>query len=104
MRLCLLIIYLLPLFSCDSGSFDKDKRQIIAKDVLRSHLPHHSKDFDVTGFREDTLSSWQESFFEHPIQYTLDYKYTDSTGAMQHKTGTVVFTPDGHSVITSKND
>ena len=88
---------------CDYGSFDKDKRQIMAKDFIRRHLPAHSKDFDITAFREDTLSNQLDSNFKRPIGYTLDYHFTDSTGQVQGKKSTVLFTPDGHSIITTIN-
>ena len=100
MRYTLLSVFLLILFGCDSGSFDKDKRQIMAKDALRSSLPPRSKGFDIIDFKEDTLPSWQE--LEHPIQYSMNYVYTDSSGAVQQRHGLVIFTPDGRSIISTQ--
>jgi hypothetical protein len=99
----IIILLLLFLASCDYGSFDKDKRQIMAKDYIHWHLPPHSTDFDVTSFKEDTLNNMLDSNFKRPISYTLDYRFTDSTKQVQQKTTTVLFTPDGHSIITSIN-
>ena len=87
------------IFSCDYGSFDKDKRQIMAKDAVREQLPRRSKNFDVTAFREDTLNAFADSDFKRPIGYSLDYQFTDSTGQIQTKKAIVVFTPDGHSIV-----
>jgi hypothetical protein len=101
MRILLSTIFLLLLLSCESTSFDKDKRQIWAKDEIRRQLPHASTAFDVTGFREDTLPTWPDTMIKRPIQYTLDFVYKDSTGALQQKTGHVFFTPDGKSLIQS---
>jgi hypothetical protein len=99
----LIILSVLFFASCDYGSFDKDKRQIMAKDYIHWHLPPHSNDFDVTGFREDTLNNMLDSNFKRPIAYTLDYYFTDSTRHVQQKKATVLFTPDGHSIITTIN-
>lgn len=100
----LLLLLSICILSCDYGSFDKDKRQIMAKDAVRGQLPQHSRNFDITGFREDTLDRLPGSNFDRPLGYTLNYEYTDSTGQLQTKQATVVFTPDGHSVIkTSVN-
>jgi hypothetical protein len=95
---------LLLLVSCESSVADKDKRQIIAKDEIRNKLPPRSRAFDITHFQEDTLSSWGDSAFKRPIRYVLDYEYKDSTGTLQHRTGAVVFTPDGKSIIHVAND
>jgi len=89
--------------SCDYGSFDKDKRQIMAKDYVHWHLPPHATDFDITSFREDTVNNMLDSNFKRPIVYTLDYHFTDSANHVQQKKATVLFTPDGHSIITAVN-
>ena len=104
MRSSLFSFLFLFIFSCDSGSFDKDKRQIMAKDVLRAGLPPRAKNFDVLSFKEDTLSAWKDSAFRHPIRYTIAYRYTDSAGAVQEKKGAVVFAPDGHSIISTRDE
>ena len=92
-------LVLLALLSCETSVADKDNRQITAKNEIRSKLPPKSRGFDITGFREDTLSSWSDSAFKRPIRYVLDYQYQDSTGTLQQRTGSVVFTPDGKSII-----
>jgi hypothetical protein len=99
------IILLSVLFfaSCDYGSFDKDKRQIMAKDYVRWHLPQHSTDFDVISFKEDTLNNMIDSNFKRPIAYTLNYHFTDSADHIQQRASTVLFTPDGRSIITPIN-
>lgn len=99
------IILLSVLFfsSCDYGSFDKDKRQIMAKDYVRWHLPLHSTDFDITSFKEDTINYMLDSNFKRPIAYTLNYHFTDSTDHIEQRTTTVLFTPDGHSLISTIN-
>jgi len=89
--------------SCDYGSFDKDKREIMAKDYVHWHLPPHATDFDITSFREDTVNNMLDSNFKRPIAYTLDYHFTDSANHVQQKKATVLFTPDGHSIITAIN-
>ena len=99
----LIIISILFFSSCDYGSFDKDKRQIMAKDYVHWHLPSHSFDFDVNSFKEDTLNNMLDSNFKRPIAYTIDYHFTDSLNTVQQKTATVLFTPDGHSIITTIN-
>lgn len=102
MRYMFFIAFPLLLAGCEASSFSADKRQIEAKDEIRAMLPHAARSFDVTSFREDTLASWKDSSFKHPIQYTLDFVYTDSTGALQQKTGQVLFTPDGNSVMQTQ--
>jgi len=104
MRLCFSVLVLSLLFcQCETETFDKDKRQIAAKDAILNKL-HRARDFEVTGFREDTLSSWGDSVLKQPIRYTLNFVYTDSTGSAQHKTGEVIFTHDGKSLVTAQID
>lgn len=73
----------------------------MAKDHVRWNLPPHSKDFDITSFREDTLNNQLDSNFKRPIAYRLEYHFTDSTDHVQEKITTVLFTPDGRSIITA---
>ncbi len=90
----------LLVFSCDNSRFDKDKRQIIAKDeIIKKNS--RSTAFEITSFKEDTLQSWPDSAFKHPIRYSLDLIYKDSANVWQRKRGTVIFTPDGNSIINS---
>lgn len=93
-------IFLLALFSCDYHRFDKDKRQIMAKNEISNKLPR-ARSFDITAFKEDTLSNFTDSIFKRPIRYTLDFVYKDSANVLQKKRGIVIFTPDGRSIITS---
>jgi hypothetical protein len=96
------LFFLLLLFSCESGSFDKDKRQIAAKDAIREQLPRASRQFEIIRFGEDTLPSWRDTVFNQPIRYILDFRYKDSTETVQQRRGYVVFTPDGKSIIQSQ--
>lgn len=89
------------IISCENNSFDSDKRQLVAKNEIREKLGN-IRSFDITRFREDTLSNWKDSTFKRPIRYTLDVVYKDSTGATQNKEAFVLFAPDGKSVITSQ--
>lgn len=100
MRYLFFCILLTAFFSCENPRFDKDKRQIIAKNEIRSKLKRASS-FDITGFKEDTLPASPDSIFKNPIRYTLDFVYKDSVNALQKKKGVVLFTPDGHSIISS---
>ena len=100
MRYLFFCVLLLAFVSCENRRFDKDKRQIIAKDEIRSKL-QRARSFDITGFNEDTLSNYPDSAFKNPIRYTLDFVYKDSANVLQRKRGVVLFTPDGNSVINS---
>jgi hypothetical protein len=102
MRILFVIVTVLLLYSCESAGFDSDKRQIRAKDEIRSRLPNRTTDFDITAFKEDTLHNWPDSGFVNPLQYSLDYTFKDSSGTIHHEKGSVVFTPDGKSVIQTK--
>ncbi|MEJ7675495.1 MAG: hypothetical protein WKF59_23020 [Chitinophagaceae bacterium] len=88
------------LFSCDNPRFDKDKRQIIAKDEIFNKNPGTTS-FEITSFKEDTLQISPDSAFKHPIRYSLGFIYKDSAKVWQTKRGTVIFTPDGNSIINS---
>lgn len=97
----LLFWLLVVLTACEAESFDSDKRQIVAKDQIRRQLKK-ARSFDVTGFREDTLPTYTDTTVKNPIQYSIDFTYTDSAGHPQQKKGIVVFTPDGKSVLNSR--
>lgn len=102
----LLFVFIAPIFfSCETHNFDRDKRQIMAKDEIRSKL-HKIHGYDITGFREDTVDATAEAGLKKAIRYQLEFQYVDSTSALQKKTGDVFFTPDGlsiiHSIITDK--
>jgi hypothetical protein len=96
----LLFLLLIILASCETQSFESDKRQLIAKDLIRRQL-HKSRFFDITGFKEDTLQTYPDTTIKHPLRYSLDFVYTDSAGVVQKKKGIVIFTPDGKSVLNS---
>jgi hypothetical protein len=96
-----LFVLTIIIFACENISFERDKRQLIAKSEIRDKLKN-IKAFDVTGFKEDTLNSWKDSTFKNPIRYRLNVTYKDSNGAMQNKEAFVIFTPDGKSVISSQ--
>ncbi|MGI8583695.1 MAG: hypothetical protein ACR2KX_15965 [Chitinophagaceae bacterium] len=100
MKYLFISVFLLAFFSCENRLFDKDKRQLIAKDEIRRKLIG-SRSFDITGFKEDTLSNFPDSTFKHPIRYMLDFVYKDSDNVLQKKRGIVIFTPDGNSIINS---
>jgi hypothetical protein len=103
MRYIFFSILFFVFYSCENPRFDKDKRQLIAKDEIRNKL-RRARSFDITGFKEDTLSGFPDSLFKRPIRYTLDFVYEDSNKVLQRKRGTVIFTPDGRSVISSSID
>ena len=96
-----LFIFMAPVFfSCETHNFDSDKRQIMAKDEIRGKL-HKISDYDITGFREDTVDANGEAGLKREIRYQLDIQYKDSGKILQKKTGEVFFTPDGKSIIHS---
>lgn len=98
MRSAFLFLLIACFCACENNRFDSDKRQIMAKDLLREKAPRN-RSFDITGFREDTLKSYEDTLFKKPILYTIDYIYNDSTGKQINKRGEVVFSPDGRSII-----
>lgn len=100
--LFLLAFAALLLVGCESANFDKDKRQIAAKNAIREMLPPTAHNFDVTAFGEDTLAHWTDTLLKHPIRYNLAFVYTDATGKVQSKSGFAVFAPDGKSLLTAQ--
>jgi hypothetical protein len=96
-----LILLAALFFACENHRFDSDKRQIMAKDVIRDQL-RKAHSYDVTAFHEDTVAVANDSNFKKEIQYTLDIEYLDSNKVFQKKKGIVMFTPDGKSIINSK--
>src|SRR4051812_48717780 len=101
MKYILLFIITITLCCCENNSFDRDKRQLIAKSEIREKLKN-IRAFDITSFKEDTLHESSDGAFRNPIRYTLNIVYKDSTGTLQNKEAVVLFTPDGKSVIKSQ--
>jgi hypothetical protein len=99
--IALLLLCTLPVFfACESASFDSDKRQIMAKDEIRSKL-QKIHEYDITAFREDTVEAGANDDFKKLIRYRLSVQFIDSNNVQQKKTGDVFFTPDGKSIIRS---
>ncbi len=63
LAILLFVVFLLPFFSCETHNFDRDKRQIKAKDEIRSKL-HKISNYDITKFREDTVDAGENSTLE----------------------------------------
>lgn len=77
-------------------------RQIMAKDEVLNQL-HKVSSFDITGFKEDTVSdSIPGTNLKKTLQYTLDISYVDSNKIPQIKKGIVLFTPNGKSIINAQ--
>ncbi len=95
----LLAVLILP--SCENHRYDSDKRQIMAKDAIRRQL-QKVRGYNVTGFSEDTLKNMADSNFKTQIRYTLDITFQDSNNIFQQKKGTVLFTPNGESIISTE--
>lgn len=111
LKICsLLFVFRLSLFigvalvsaGCENANFDKDKRQIAAKDAIRDLLPWRTRNFDVVSFSEDTLASWTDTTVKRPLRYNLNFAYTDSAGQVQNKQGYAMFAPDGKSLLTAQ--
>jgi len=97
----LILLLLLVAGSCESHSFDSDKRQLIAKDEIR-RLVSRGRSFDITAFNQDTIGADGDSIAKFYLRYNLQFQYIDSVGNLQKKKGVVLFTPDGLSVINSQ--
>ncbi len=100
MKFISLPLFVLTLFSCQNAGFESDERQIIAKDEIRQQI-RRARSFDVVGFKQDTILNWPDTTIKHPVSYTLDFVYNDSTGALQSKRGVVIFAPIGNTVLSS---
>ncbi|GAC1384390.1 MAG: hypothetical protein NVSMB45_12380 [Ginsengibacter sp.] len=100
MKLILLIFLLTFFASCTNHAFDADMRQIAAKDEIASKIKR-ARGFNVLGFAQDTVKNYPDSMLGNPIQYTLNVVYKDSNNVEQNKTGRVLFTKDGNSIIRS---
>ena len=100
-QIILLLFFTGVLISCDNLRNSADMRQIMAKNEIMNKLKKISS-FDITGFKEDTIQSEVDSNFKKMIRYQLDITYIDSNKVVQNKTGVVLFTPDGKSIINSQ--
>ena len=94
----ILLLLSLVFIGCEKNTFDSDKRQIVAKDLLRQTVKN-KRSFDVLQFKEDTLNTYSNTAINRPIRYTISYVFKDSTNTLVHKTGEVIFTPDGRAVL-----
>jgi len=97
MRILLLLVTLV-FFGCEKHTFESDHRQIVAKDLLRQTVKNRST-FDVLQFKEDTLDHYPGTTVVHPIRYTIEYVFRDSSNTLLRRTGEVIFAPDGNSVL-----
>ena len=97
----ILLSLLVFMASCEPRNFDRDKRQIIAKDQAR-RLVHGTRSFTVTDFREDTLLAWPDSMIIRPIRYSLDIAFNDSLDNVQNKRAEVIFTPEGNDILKTE--
>jgi hypothetical protein len=95
------LLLLMLLASCDTHSFERDKRQIIAKDEIGKQM-RGFRNYSITGFSEDTLQKWTDSVIIHPIRYTLDFVYNDSIGTTHGKKALVIFTPSGNAILRTE--
>ena len=96
-----IVLFATVIYGCESREFEKDKRQVMAKDEIRRQV-RERRSFDVIAFNEDTLQTYTDSNYRNPIRYTLDFVFDDSTGTQQKQRGIVLFTPDGKSIIHSE--
>ena len=98
-----LLLFCTALFcSCQNERNAADMRQIMAKDDILSQL-HKISSFDITGFKEDTLTDIiPGTSLKRTIRYELDISYVDSNKVQQNKKGIVLFTPDGKSIISAE--
>ncbi len=81
---------LLPVFlfsvllsSCATESFQADKRQLLAKDLVRKETGS-VKDYDILAFGEDTVAYTDG---RRALRYELLVSYRDSRGNMQSSKG-----------------
>jgi len=95
------LLLALVVVACENHRFDSDKRQLMAKDEIRSKL-QKAHEYDITGFKEDTIEVSDNPDLKKEIRYQLDFEYIDSNNILQKKNGEVFFTPDGSSIINSK--
>ena len=97
-----LAILVIILCSCETNSFDSDKRQIMAKNAIRQKVQGDRSSFTVTGFKEDTLRTYGDTLIKKPLQYTLYFTQKDSVGQLQSHTGVALFTSRGNSLLSSE--
>lgn len=97
-----LAILVIILCSCETNSFDSDKRQIMAKNAIRQKVQGNLSSFTVTGFKEDTLLAYGDTLIKKPLRYTLYFTQKDSAGQLQPHTGVALFTNRGNSLLSSE--
>ncbi len=90
----------LVLCACNSTGFESDEKQIITKDLIQKQIPYNNS-FDVVAFKQDTVLNWPNITIKHPLSYTLDFVYRDSTAALIPKRVIVIFSPTGNAVLSS---
>ena len=97
-----LLLCTVILCSCETHTFDGDKRQIIAKDEVRKAIRGRGSQFDVVSFTQDTLTNFPDTLVQSPLRYTLHFTYVDSSGTHQQKTAHVLFARNGLSVLNTQ--
>lgn len=95
------ILLFVLMASCEVNTFDRDKRQIIAKDHLRAQT-RGLQAFSITGFSEDTLQNFADTLIKNPLGYILDFVYKDSAGNILEKKATVIFAPGSFTVLKTE--
>ncbi len=101
MKMHLSWLLLLLTGGCQSRGFERDQRQLIAKDLVLQKVPERNG-IRMLHFREDTLNTPVDTLFQKPIQYTLFFSYKDSMDQLKNGKGVVVFDPAGRAVLRSE--
>ena len=101
MKMNLYWLLLLLAGSCQSRGFERDQRQLIAKDLVLQKVTEQSG-LRMLHFREDTLDTPADTLFKKTIQYTLFFSYKDSMNQLKNGKGEVVFDPTGRAVLRSE--
>ncbi len=94
----ILLLFVISLSACATKSFQADRRQLIAKNIVHEKIGW-VKDYDVLSFREDTIANAEG---KPALQYALQVSYIDSSGNLQKNKGIVLFTEEGNQVISSQ--
>lgn len=94
----IVLLVIISFSSCATKSFQADRRQLIAKNIVREKIGR-VKDYDILSFKEDTVANVDG---KPALQYTLEVSYKDSAGNLQKNKGIVLFTEEGNQVISSQ--